>query len=66
MSNKGLRGMVQSKAVAMEYRDLSLAQYACKKLDVVTSDCNLRSGEEAGKAYSYRSVNLSETSYLQV
>lgn len=66
MSNKGLRGMVQCKAVAMEHTDLSLApQYACKKLGVVTSDCNLRSGE-AGKAYSYRSVNLTEISYLQV
>lgn len=39
MSNKGLRGMVQGKAVAMEHTDPSLApQYACKKLGVVTSD----------------------------
>lgn len=45
MSNKGWR-KVQGKAAAMEHGDLSLApQYVCKKLGVVASDCNPRSGE---------------------
>lgn len=57
--------MIQYKAVATQHGGLSLApQCACKKLGVVVSDYNPRNGE-ARQAHSYRSANLSESSYLQ-